>query len=141
MTGFRLSAICILSYALCINVPCFAQTSKKPVTKIDHVVQQDKTVAFTVTSSRPFIVGNNLYILHIGDQSFSHSLQSTTKDRTGTMTFYIPISDYERLAENSDIYLSYGQSTISGKGTTAADCEQSGLCWVLGTFTRTLLQH
>ena len=132
--------ITALFFSLVILLPfpgkSFAQEKAK--TKIAHVKQKDDLVLFSLTSSKPFIFGNNKYYLHIGDKEFTRNEQSKSNGE-GRMTFLIPADDFNTLNENAPIYLTYG--VVSRDGTNMEEMSKVNFvqCWSLGKFSRKLL--
>jgi hypothetical protein len=112
-----------------------AQT--KAVTKIAQVKEKAGTVYFTLNSSKPFIFGNNRYILHMGGKEFFRNQQSK-KNGKGVLTFMIPAKEYEEIQEGVKMYLSYGNMDVDGEDVDA-HAEASSRQWPLGSFTKSLL--
>lgn len=132
--------IITLAFSLFVLLPLsgkiFAQ--EKARTKIAHVKQKDETILFTLSSSRPFIFGNNRYILHIGNNDFFRNKQSKNNGK-GIMTFMIPATDFNALQEGTAIYLTYGQPTTDNSELEELSKNSDTPCWSLGKFSKTLL--
>jgi hypothetical protein len=130
--------IILLSFALIITffVSGNVNAQEKAQTKISSVTQKGETVRYSLTSSKPFIVGNNRYILRIGDKDFFRYEQSDNKG-SGSITFLIPENDFNALAEGNSVYLTYG------KASEDADMEglakKSPRCWLIGKFSKDIL--
>ena len=72
----------------CFSGNAFAQQKTSP--KIASVKKKDNTVEFTITSARKFIMGNNRYVLHIGDKGIMRYRQSfDNHKKVGIITFLI----------------------------------------------------
>src|ERR1039457_5440086 len=110
---------------------------EKAKTEITTVKQKGETVHFTLTSSKPFIFGNNRYVLYIGEKEFFR-LEQSKKNGKGYMTFYIPIQDFNNLREGDGIYLSYG--TVDTGDENLEEVAKGCRCWSLGKFSKSLLK-
>ena len=87
-------------------------------------------------------MGGNVHILHIGKNDFSRSKQSESNGKS-TLTFFIPAADFNALAENEEIWMSYGEKTRTENPTQkeieTMCTENPNACWYLGKFTKGLL--
>jgi hypothetical protein len=127
---------CSLLLLLSFSVNVFAQ--QKIEKNIASVKSNGEFVDFNLSSPRPFIFGNNRYILHIGNADFYRNKQTINPDRTGSMTFLIPISDFNALKDGAAIYLTYGQPTTDNNDLE--ELSKGALpCWSLGKFDKSLL--
>lgn len=128
-----------LFFSLCVLLSFSgnAIAQEKAKTQVSSVKQKGETVRFTLVSSRPFIFGNNRYLLYIGGKEFKRNEQ-WKKSGKGYLSFFIPESDFGKLVEGSDIYLTYGSVNIE-----EADMEElaakSRKCWSLGKFSKSML--
>jgi hypothetical protein len=122
----------ILTFFSTINM--YAQG--KAETKLSSITQKGETVRYTLTSSRPFIVGNNTYILHIDGRDFSQYEQSANKE-TGVITFLIPIGDFSSLTDGKSVYLTYGAVSVNADMENLAS--KSARCWVIGKLNKDVL--
>lgn len=120
-----------------IAAPCFAQ--QKAEIKIGTVKQNGKHVDLTLTSARKFIIGGNYYILYIGDKEFSKTTQAYYKGK-GSLTFFIPATEYSNLKEGADMYLTYGRVFKNASQERSEIAKESSKCWPLGTFSKQLLK-
>jgi len=114
----------------------FAQ--EKIAKSVASVKEHGDFVDFNLTSPRPFIFGNNQYILHIGKSDFYRNKQTINRDRTGSMTFFIPADAFSLLKEGAAIYLTYGQPSDDNddlEELSRADVP----CWSLGKFSKGML--
>lgn len=115
----------------------FAQSNAS----ITKVIQNGNKIELTVSSSKPFYVGGNIHILHIGKKDFSMSKQNN-KDGKGVITFYIPVEEFNNLTEGDYIWMSYGNKfkKIPDPTTDPAKfCKQNPKkCWALGKFSKKL---
>lgn len=121
--------------ALCFSANVMAQA--KPQTQITTVHQQDETVRFSLSSTKPFIFGDNRYVLYIGHNEFFAHEQSK-QDGKGYMTFLIPADEYSRLKEGAAIYLTYGKVNVDEQDMT--NLAKTSRCWPLGKFSKSLLK-
>jgi len=122
----------------------FVFAQEKIKTEISSVEQKEQTVEFTITSSRPFYSGNNIHILHIGKKDFSLSKQYK-KDKTGVITFFIPLDDFNGLTEGDDVWMSYGnklRSDADERKDIKRFCKKNEkTCWSLGKFSKQVQTH
>lgn len=92
-------------------------------------------VILSITTTESFIIGANRYILHIGGKYFERSLHP--EGRLNEIVFFIPLSDYEQLLNQADIFLVYGyyyeNTKLDKEGS--ADVAVMGKHWMLGQFT------
>ncbi|MGZ4034629.1 MAG: hypothetical protein ACXVDT_15615 [Bacteroidia bacterium] len=123
------------------SVNCIAQDNAKA--KITSVTQNAQTVEFTVESTKPFYVGGNVHILHVGNKDFKLSRQ-TKKDGKGILTFLIPVSEWNSLTEGADVWITYGdlfKNATDQQTDIKALCEKNPQkCWYLNKFTSGLLK-
>jgi hypothetical protein len=111
---------------------------EKAKVEIVSARQKGNTVLFTVASSGNFIVGGNVYVLHIGDKTFSHYKQSVAHGK-GSLAFLIPAADFNNLKEGANIYLTYGNKNETEKGMEEMSKPGQGPCWALGKFNPQIL--
>jgi hypothetical protein len=110
----------------------------KAMVQISTVKENGKKVYFTVTSSKQFIVGDNIYVLHIGNKVFWLSEQSQNNEQ-GTLTFFIPADDFKDLEAGSGIYLTYGNKSMEEDEMKEMSKLDYSRCWSLGQFSSALL--
>jgi hypothetical protein len=126
-----------------LSVFCFptqSEAQQKPVVEIISVKRVGNTVEFGLISATPFYMGNNAYVLYIGNKRFHISEQSTSEDQKGHLKFFIPLHTFNKLKEGQAIYLSYGFVSEN----EAMDMEQGSKDdmnrqWSLGKFSKKLL--
>lgn len=106
--------------------------------EITSITQKDETVTISFNSSKPFIFGNNRYILHIGDKEFSRYDQAK-KNGKGSISFFVSASDFDNLADGIKMYLSYGRVNETQDMESLA--QQSPRCWALGMLNKNLLSR
>ncbi len=111
---------------------------EKPRMEIGPVKENSKKIYFTLTSSKPFIVGDNVYVLHIGGKAFWLYDQSGESDKK-TITFFIPENDFNGFGPGSSIYLTYGNRSMEEEEMKEMSTLEYGQCWSLGQFSKTLL--
>ena len=116
-----------------------ANAQQKAVTKIASVKQGAKTVAITITSSKPFIFGNNRYMLYIGDKDFTMYHQPHD-DAKNQLTFDVPAESYANLKDGEDVYLTYGSVFHSGSDRPAI-AKTNKRCWSLGKFSKNMTKE
>ncbi len=131
-------SVLILGITLVLSFSGKAFAQEKIVKSIATVKADGEFIDFTLTSPKPFIFGNNRYILHIGKTDFYRNKQSFDHDRRGSMTFFIPVADFNALQDSAAIYLTYGQPSTDNN-----DLEELSKAdvpvWSLGKFSKTLL--
>ena len=132
LNALIISAIILLSW----SIPGFSQ--EKANITIAGVKEKGGEVHFSLKASRPFIFGNNRYILHIGTSDFTRNEQSTHEGK-GDMIFFIPAAEYRSLQEDAPMYLTYGTLRVNADNLQAVSKENYTPCWSLGKFTTSLL--
>lgn len=125
-----------LALVFLFAVPARAQLNAKM--EIATVHQKDNVVQFTITSDKPFRMGGNAYVLHIGEEIFFHYRQYKTKSK-GRIVFYIPSADFDRLTEGNAIYLTYGQMSAT-EDDELKELYDHHKAWSFGSFSSSLLQ-
>lgn len=108
--------------------------------RIGTVKQKNNTIEFTVTSSVPFYVGGNVYVLHIGNKTFRLSEQTSDDKNRGYLKFFIPVDEYNKLKEGNAVYLTYGyMHTNEEQEVLAVSKKDPDRCWQVGKFSKKLL--
>jgi hypothetical protein len=125
---------CTLIITLFVAGDVSAQAKSK--VEISSVKQKAETVRFMLSSSKPFMVGDNRYILHIGDKEFSRYEQSKNNGK-GYITFLMYTDDFDKLENDKKVYLTYG--SVSEEADMEKLSKQSARCWSLGKFSKGLL--
>jgi hypothetical protein len=115
-----------------------ALAQEKPTVAVASMKHNGKNVEVTLTSSKPFIFGNNRYILYIGETEFLLNKQWHLNGR-GTMVFYVPVEEFKSIKEGAGIYLTYGHLYKDTKPDMQALSAQSRKCWSLGVYSKKLL--
>lgn len=134
MNKFFSGALLITSLALAVTTSAVAQSTAR--VRVAYAKQKGKTVSYTLISSKPFYVGNNVYVLYIGNKQFAHSEQ-WDNDGKGMMNFLIPAEEYKTIAHGSKIYLSYGHLSDEERATIDDLVKQQvPTIWPLGTFSK-----
>jgi len=116
----------------------FAQDKQK--VGIEAVKLSNTTVNFTVTSDKPFYIGDNAFVLYIGTKHFHLSKQSNDETGKGSLTFFISADDFNTFSNGDQMYLNYG--FMSDEQTLQMDQlskDKISKCWSLGSFNKTLL--
>src|SRR5437879_2462915 len=112
--------LCIVSLA----VFCFSWkvvATGNPRAAITTVKQNGTTIEFSIASAGKFRIGNNVQVLHVGAKNFSLSKQHDDPGKS-ILTFLIPLSDFNSLVENDDVWLSYGNK-FNGEIPTKKEIE------------------
>ncbi|HLP12024.1 MAG TPA: hypothetical protein VK177_08845 [Flavobacteriales bacterium] len=113
-------------------------TGTKAQTTVTSVKLNGNIVELTVTSDKAFYVGNNIHILHIGKTSFSHNKQSKK-----SLTFLIPESEFNVLADGETMWMSYGHKfngQPSDEFVQQMAKENPNAVWFLSKFSKDLLK-
>jgi hypothetical protein len=136
----------IVLFITCLSIFYFSANvtaQEKAKTEITSVKQNVQTVEFTVESTKPFYMGGNIHILHIGNKDFKYSKQAK-EDGKGILTFLIPVADWTALTDGDAVWMTYGNlfKTAPDQQTDIkALCEKSpDKCWYLGKFNSGLLK-
>lgn len=130
----------LLIFGLLLFFSCHSRlhSQAKPETVLDKVTQTDNTVRFQLTSSAPFIMGDNYYVLCIGAQAFD-KYEMKQDGKVKYLNFLLTADEFSSLQEGVPMYLTYGLMD-----PTEQDMEllasQTKICWSLGTFSSTLLK-
>lgn len=133
---FRFCAI-LLMVLFCAVSPARAQALPK-CTISGVAPDEDGNMAFRIRGDQDFYVGNAQFVLHIGKTTFSLNQQEGP-----LLTFFIPVTDFNRLAEGEQIFLTYGDAHATEDEELLVDaCRQKlvNTC-SLGLFTRDLLRR
>ena len=140
-TNMKKALILVLGLVITTTVSTTTATAQhKAKTEITGAVQKEKTVEYTITSSKPFYVGGNVYVLHIGDQFFGHSRQYTNKG-SGILTFLIPADEFKTLEDGKGVYLTYGHLYSDAEENMAElSNHEYTTCWSLGKFSKAVLK-
>ena len=132
----KLSLLLIACISFISSDIAFAQSAA-----ITKITQNGERIELTVSDSKDFYVGGNIYILHVGKKDFSLSKQNN-RDGKGAITFYIPVAEFNALTEGDYIWMSYGNKFKKAPDPTvdpAKFCKKNPKkCWALGKFAKTL---
>ncbi len=129
---YTVAAVCLFSGNI------VAQEKQKAT--IHSLKQNGNTVALTVTSPNEFYMGGNKHILHIGNKDFD-LYDQVNDDGSGSLKFFIPVSDFKALKDGERIYLSYGEMDVENVQEAEAICKQSySACWSLGKLNKKQLK-
>lgn len=119
----------------------FSDTASAQSAAITKIIQNGERMELTVSDSKEFYVGGNIYILHVGKKDFSLSKQNN-RDGKGAITFYIPVAEFNALTEGDYIWMSYGnkfKKTPDPSVDPAKFCKKNPKkCWALGKFSKSL---
>ncbi|MBA3971668.1 MAG: hypothetical protein H0X46_05895 [Bacteroidetes bacterium] len=130
----------ILILLTSLSLLSFSKVSSQDKASITKVLLNGQRIELTITSSKPFYVGGNVHILHIGKKDFSLSKQSNL-DGKGIITFYIPTEEFNALPEGEDVWMTYGDKfkKRTEKRDPAVFCKKNPkVCWFLGKFSKQL---
>lgn len=133
----KLQALLLVSICFILFNSATAQSNAS----ISKIIQNGQRVEITISASKPFYVGGNIHILHIGGTDFSLSKQSN-KEGKGSILFYIPTEEFNKLTEGDYVWMSYGNK-FKKKPDPTTDPEKfckknSKTCWALGKFSKQL---
>jgi len=125
----------LLALSLALSPFSHAQSSESVHLNSYTYDASKEMVILSITTTESFIIGANRYILHIGGKYFERSLHP--EGRLNEIVFFIPLSDYEQLLNQADIFLVYGyyyeNTKLDKEGS--ADVAVMGKHWMLGQFT------
>lgn len=131
----KLSLLFIVCLSFVFSDIAFGQSAA-----ITKIIQNGERFELTVSDSKNFYVGGNIYILHVGKKDFSLSKQNN-RDGKGAITFYIPVAEFNSLTEGDYIWMSYGNKFKKAPDPTvdpAKFCKKNKKCWALGKFSKSL---
>ncbi len=130
-----------LLFIACISFLVPDLASAQSDASVTKVVQNGQRIELTISASKPFYVGGNIHILHIGNKDFSLNKQKNM-DGKGSITFYIPLEEFNNLTEGDYIWMSYGatfKKAPDPKTDPATFCRKnSKTCWALGKLSKQL---
>lgn len=121
-----------------LALPLRSIAQEKARTSISSIKQKGSTVAITLTSSKPFRMGGNIYVLHVGSRNFEHSGQGSSKGK-GTITFPVTMDEYNALQDGAGMYLTYGRIKEQGADMEMLSQLKSNKCWSLGKLNKSML--
>ncbi len=131
----KLTYFLFLSLFLSIGSIAFTQSSEAVQINEYQLDKEKEMVVLSITTTESFIVGANRYVLHIGGKYFERSLHPD--GRLNEILFYIPLSDYQQLVDNAEIFLVYGfyheNTKLDKEGSS--EIAVMGKHWKLGQFT------
>jgi len=128
------SIVLFFSLLAVFFIPGRSVAQEKAKVEITTAQQKGNTVEFTLTSAKKFIVGGNVYVLHVGDKTFSHYKQSMH-----SLSFLIPSGDFNNLSDGANVYLTYGNENEPERSLEAMSKPGQGPCWSLGKFNAQIL--
>ena len=109
---------------------------EKALVKIGSMQQKGKDVAFAVVGSQYFRIGGNIYVLHIGEREFAHGRVSKSNGK-GTVTYYIPLAEFNKLQDGTNVYLTYGRSGHETEQKLEGMSKEPNFpCWLLGKLSK-----
>jgi len=111
----------------------FAQATQG--TFVLEAIQKGEQVELTISSDKPFYVGGNVHVLHIGKSTYAHTRQSKGGAKY-FMTFLIPHIDYLLFSESDAVWMTYGNPATGEKMDIKALAKEfPGIFWDLGNFS------
>ncbi len=125
-----------------LSISMLSKAQVKEKTSVYAIKQNNSIVELTITSTKPFIIGGNAYILYIGQQRFTLNKQEK-KDGKNYITFLIPQKDFSALVDGSSMWLLYGDlNTITNQSTdlNAFALENPHTCWTIGKLKKKSLK-
>ncbi len=133
-------AFLIIVAAILGLYPGTAFSQKTASAHMGKVTEAGNIIEFTLTSAKPFIFGNNRYVLHIGDKVFFRNRQSYDESTLeGSLTFMIDKSDFDALETGRGIYLTYGYADEKEQALEEFSKNNFPTCWPLGKFSKDIL--
>ncbi len=121
-----------------LALPLRSIAQEKAKTSVSSMKQKGSTVAITLTSSKPFRMGGNIYVLHVGSKNFEHSSQASNKGKS-TITFPVSMDEYNALQEGAGMFLTYGRIKEEGVDMERLSKLKSNKCWSLGKLNKSML--
>lgn len=129
----RYRYVLLFCLSLLLNAASGMAQEKAKITKATIEKKGSATVSIVVTSSQDFLMGNNRYVLHIGNAQFDRYLQGQDEDNR-KLVFLVPVDAYNQLSQGASMYLVYGDVDEQQIETL---CKDSNFpCWSLGTFSK-----
>jgi len=131
----------LINYLLVVIVGCSPIFAQNTTVTYSGIKQVNEFVEISLTSSTPLYDGARRYVLHIANQFFMKSKHKIIEGQS-ILTFYIPLSDYQRLPNKAEIILVYGYSdsnvdiSAEKSKTGSSSKEFSGNYWLTGTFNK-----
>ncbi len=133
-----------ISLLLILNILFYYFSFAQSTAVVSKIIQNGQRFELTITGEKPFYVGGNIHILHIGKQSFSLSKQLNMNGR-GAIVFYISTDEFNSLNEGDYIWMSYGKKFKKTPASTEDPekfCRKnSKTCWALGKFSKKLSEN
>ena len=133
-----------ISLLLILNILFYYFSFAQSTVVVSKIIQNGQRFELTITGEKPFYVGGNIHILHIGKQSFSLSKQLNMNGR-GAIVFYISTDEFNSLNEGDYIWMSYGKKFKKTPASTEDPekfCRKnSKTCWALGKFSKKLSEN
>ena len=133
-----------ISLLLILNILFYYFSFAQSTAVVSKIIQNGQRFELTITGEKPFYVGGNIHILHIGKQSFSLSKQLNMNGR-GALVFYISTDEFNSLNEGDYIWMSYGKKFKKTPASTEDPekfCRKnSKTCWALGKFSKKLSEN
>ncbi len=74
--------------------------------QIVSISENDGNVEIRIQSDAHFIIGDNRYMLYVGEKSFMRSTHPGGDETK--ITFFIPVQEYRMLHADEEVVLSYG---------------------------------
>lgn len=130
----------ILVSFLSISMLSNAQVKEK--TSVYAIKQNNSIVELTLTSTKPFIIGGNAYMLYIGQQRFTLNKQEI-KEGKNYITFLIPQKDFSALVDGTSMWLLYGDLNTITNGSVDLNAfaqENPHTCWSIGKLKKKSLK-
>ena len=133
-----------ISLLLILNILFYYFSFAQSTAVVSKIIQNGQRFELTITGEKPFYVGGNIHILHIGKQSFSLSKQLNMNGK-GAIVFYISTDEFNSLNEGDYIWMSYGKKFKKTPASTEDPekfCRKnSKTCWALGKFSKKLSEN
>ena len=128
-----------------VIIACSPILAQNATVTYSDIKQANDFVEITLTTSEPLYDGARRYVLHIADQHFMKSKHKIVAGKS-TLTFYLPLSDYQKLPNKAPMILAYGYSksnvdvSTEKSKTGSSTREFSGKHWPAGFFKKTSIK-
>lgn len=127
--------ICFFLFVYC-GAPALAQA---PATITISVIHQNKDqVEITVTSTKLLRNGASPYVLHIGKNYFMRC-KAPQNARGKMLVFYIPLTEFEKIADGESIALAYGFVAENVQATMNVKMIAKARFWPAGKLNKSII--
>jgi hypothetical protein len=128
-----------LSVLTIILLPLILFGQEKSKVKIVSVKEKGEDYLLAITSSKPFYVGGNVYVLHIGNENYD-LYDQVSEEGGDTLVFHVPVEALKNTRDNERMYLTYGELGSDDEDEMEKmNGEADTPCWKLGRYSKKLL--